>query len=258
VLDDGVLRIGLLQHCPDARPDLRGEVLPACLDGTPRRAVDEARRLVEGEAVDVLLAYPDDDEGYALALYVRSQPDKTLVLGSSALQATTLDVGAPNVFRFAPDAAQQAAGLGTYAYEALGWRRARIVREPTQFALEQAHAFAVEFCRRGGELVDRGGDGAFVSRGRRASVGGVVSAAGEPNAAVWLRTALAVAGDLSDGHEALRRELAVTDLDENGQVIVDVRLRSGGRTVQPVKAVEQTFGGAFTPDTSPPVGEPAC
>lgn len=258
MLDDGVLRVGLLERCPAEARELPGDVLRGCLDGRPTRAVDEARRLVEAEAVDVILAYPDDDEGYALALYVRSQPDKTLVLGSSALQATTLDVAAPNVFRYVPDAAQQAAGLGTWAYERLGWRRASISREETQFALEQAHAFAVEFCRSGGELVAQGGDGAFVSAARRASLARrVTSDAGEQDAAAVLRTSLAEVTDLSDGHAGLRQRLR-RGLDENGQVVVDVRLLEGRRTLRRLAAVEQTFDGAFTAETSPPEADPVC
>ena len=258
MLDDGVLRVGVLERCPAAARELPGELLRGCLDGRPRRAVDEARKLVEGEAVDVILAYPDDDEGYALALYVRSQPDKTLVLGSSALQATTLDVAAPNVFRYVPDAAQQAAGLGTWAYERLGWRRASISRERTQFALEQAHAFAVEFCRSGGELVEQGGDGVFVSAARQASLARrVASDATERDAEAVLRASLTAVSDLSDGHAALRRVLR-RGLDENGQVLVDVRLFERGRPLQLLTAVDQTFDGAFTPETSPPKAEPAC
>lgn len=254
-----MLRVGLLERCPGVTTrELPGEIVRGCLDGRPQRAVDEARRLVEGQTVDVILSYPDDEEGYALALYARSQPDKTLVLGSSALQATTLDLSASNVFRYVPDAAQRAAGLGKWAYERLGWRRASISREQTQFALEQAHAFAVEFCRAGGELVEQGGQGVFVSAARRASLSRRVRAdAGEQDAAAVLRAALTAVTDLSDGHVALRRELA-RGLDENGQAIVDVRLVAGRKTLRRLAAVEQTFGGAFKPETSPPEGEPAC
>lgn len=261
LLDDGVLRVGLLQRCPSAAPELPGDLVRGCLDGRPRHAVEEARRLVEGERVDVILAYPDDDEGYALALYVRTQPDKTLALGSSALQATTLDVGAPNVFRYVPDAAQRAAGLGTYAYEELGWRDARIERRQTQVALEQAHAFAVEFCRLGGRLAGAGAaaDGTFASTGgRRPGLDGrVVAAAQELDAAARLRDALRRVDDLSDGQEALRAELG-RGLDENGQAIVDVRLLAGGATVKLLTGVEQTFDGAFGPETSPLEDEPEC
>jgi hypothetical protein len=260
LLDDGVLRVGLLQECPSPAPELPGDLVRGCLDGEPRHAVEEARRLVEGERVDVILAYPGDDEGYALALYVRTQPDKTLVLGSSALQATTLDVRAPNVFRYVPDAAQRAAGLGTYAYDELGWRVARIERQETQFALEQAHAFAAEFCRLGGRLVGfrDPADGTFVSiRGLPSLDGRVVASAEELDAVARLRYALRRVTDLSDGHAALRAELG-RGLDENGQAIVDVRLLDGGTTVRLVDGVEQTFGGAFGPETSPPEGDPGC
>lgn len=228
-----------------------------CLKGDPRRAVDEARRLVEGEGVDIVLSRPDDEEGAALALYGKTQPDKTFVDATSALQEATLGVEAANVFRFVPDAAQRAAGLGTYAYEELGWRAARIDRDATPFALQQAAAFAVEFCRLGGRLVERGGDGTFVSRGRRARVDGVESRTGGRSAVAALARALRAArDDLSDGHRALRDELA-RGLDENRQPVVTVDLVSRGKVVRRVDDIEQSFAGAF--DGEEPLPEqPAC
>ena len=44
-------------------------------------------------------------------------------------QETTLRDPPPNYFRFAPTGAQTTAGLGTYAYRDLGWRRAVVVAE---------------------------------------------------------------------------------------------------------------------------------
>lgn len=259
LLDDGVVRIGVLERCPQRARELPGETLRGCLDGTPERAVDVARQLVEGDGVDLLLAYPADREGYALALYVRSQPDKTLVLGSSALQATTLDVGARNVFRYVPDAAQRAAGLGTHAYRALGWRTAAVAGATTALAREQDYAFAAEFCSLGGRVVEAGADGRFVSTGARARLEpGPFAAFQELDAEGILHAALrAVGGELADGHEALRRELR-RGLDENGQAIVDVRLVERGRTVRLLTGVEQTFGGLFGPETSPPRDSRRC
>jgi ABC-type branched-subunit amino acid transport system substrate-binding protein len=55
--------------------------------------------------------------------------------------------------RFAPDWAQQAAGLGAYAYRELGWRRAAVVAGDGPSGWTGAAAFTAEFCALGGRVV---------------------------------------------------------------------------------------------------------
>ena len=62
----------------------------------------------------------------------------------------TLGDPAPNVFRFAADLSQQVAGLGTYAFEDLGWRHAVVVAEDDEAGWGGAAAFLAEFCALGG------------------------------------------------------------------------------------------------------------
>src|SRR4029078_4975600 len=59
---------------------------------------------------------------------------------------------AANLFRFTPDYAQQEAGLGAYAYNVLGWRRASIVAGGGNPAWGGAAAFTAKFCSLGGTV----------------------------------------------------------------------------------------------------------
>jgi branched-chain amino acid transport system substrate-binding protein len=126
-----------------------------CSDATPDKAVAEARRLVESQKVNVLIGPLSGDEGIAVANYAKTQPQVTFVNGTSGAQATTLSVHAPNFFRFGGDGAQWMAGLGTYAYKTLGWRKAAILGEDYSYPYTQAAGFLAEFCGLGGNVTKR-------------------------------------------------------------------------------------------------------
>jgi branched-chain amino acid transport system substrate-binding protein len=126
-----------------------------CSDATPDKAVAEARRLVENVGVKILLGPLSGDEGVAVANYAKSVPDVTFVNGTSAAQSTTLSVKAPNFFRFGGDGAQWMAGLGTYAYQKLGWRKVAILGEDYSYPYTQAAGFVSEFTSLGGAVTGR-------------------------------------------------------------------------------------------------------
>jgi branched-chain amino acid transport system substrate-binding protein len=126
-----------------------------CSDATPDKAVEEARRLVEQEGVDILIAPLSGSEGIATAEYAKTQPDKTFLNGTSGAQDTTQKVQAPNFFRFHTDGAQWEAGLGDYAYNELGWRTVVTVADDYDFPYTQTAGFVAEFCSLGGEVVSR-------------------------------------------------------------------------------------------------------
>src|SRR4051812_31421756 len=126
-----------------------------CSDATPDKAVAEARRLVENVGVQILLGPLSGDEGVAVANYAKSHPDVTFVNGTSGAQSTTLSVKAPNLFRFGGDGAQWMAGLGTYAYKTLGWRKVAILGEDYSYPYTQAAGFVSEFTSLGGEVTSR-------------------------------------------------------------------------------------------------------
>jgi branched-chain amino acid transport system substrate-binding protein len=126
-----------------------------CSDATPDKAVAEARRLVESKKVDVLLGPLSGDEGIAVANYAKTQPQVTFVNGTSGAQETTLSVHAPNFFRFGGDGAQWMAGLGSYAYNTLHWKKAAILGEDYSYPYTQAAGFMAEFCGLGGQVTKR-------------------------------------------------------------------------------------------------------
>jgi branched-chain amino acid transport system substrate-binding protein len=124
-----------------------------CAD-TQTTMLAEARRLVELDRVDVVVGPLGPTAGLALREYARRQPEVTFVAGPSAAPELTRSDPAPNVFRFFADTAQSTAGLGSYAFRELGWRRAAIVGWDHPFEWAQAAGFVAEFCALGG-TVDR-------------------------------------------------------------------------------------------------------
>ena len=131
------------------------KILFGCSDATPDKAVAEARRLVERERVNILLGPLSGDEGIAVASYAKTQPKVVFVNGTSGAQSTTLSVKAPNFYRFGGDGAQWMAGLGTYAYKTLGWRKAAILAEDYSYPYTLAAGFVSEFCSLGGQVTKR-------------------------------------------------------------------------------------------------------
>jgi branched-chain amino acid transport system substrate-binding protein len=95
-----------------------------------------------------------ETDGLVLRNLARRYPSVTFLLGDSMAQEATLRDPAPNVFRFGPDEAQATAGLGSYAFHRLGWRRAAIVVRDSGQTWPQAAGFVAEFCSLGGK-VDR-------------------------------------------------------------------------------------------------------
>jgi branched-chain amino acid transport system substrate-binding protein len=67
----------------------------------------------------------------------------------------TLRHPASNLFRFQPDGAQLAAGLGSYAYHDLGWRTAAVVADDYVLGWSTVAGFVAEFCALGGRIVSR-------------------------------------------------------------------------------------------------------
>jgi branched-chain amino acid transport system substrate-binding protein len=110
--------------------------------------VDEARRLVEHEHVDALVGAAPIAAREVARLY----PDVPFFATFWEEQETTLRKPAPNLYRLIPDYGQQAAGLGAYAYNELGWRRASVVAGDQPAGWGGAAAFVAEFCALGGKI----------------------------------------------------------------------------------------------------------
>lgn len=155
-LERGAHRAG-----PGARDGVRDALIAGrpvrlifgCSDGHSEGALSEARRLVESERVDILIGPTTLSEAVAVRDYAARTPQTTFVSGSAAGQAITLDNPPDNLFRFAPAGTQWMAGLGSYAYHDLGWRRVVTLGDEWSFSYLLAAGFAAEFCALGGKIV---------------------------------------------------------------------------------------------------------
>lgn len=123
-------------------------------DGSPDAAAETARRLVESQHVDFVLGSTGGGEGIAVKEYAKTAPDVTFMNGNSGAVETTAIDPAPNFYRFNADGFQSMAGVGTYAYNEMGFRTVATVGEDYSFPYAQVGAFELEFCRAGGDVVE--------------------------------------------------------------------------------------------------------
>jgi len=135
----------------------RVEIVVGCSDTNGlRTTVDAARQLVDKDGARIVVG---PTYGLTTSIVLRDiavrHPDVAFVVTDSPAQETTLRDPAPNLFRFAPELAQLSAGLGSYAFNELGWRRAAIVATNWVLAWPQAAGFVAEFCALGGRIVQR-------------------------------------------------------------------------------------------------------
>ena len=116
-------------------------------------AFEETRRLVELEGVDVLIGPNSSTYTEALVQYARRHPETTFI--SDTMEHLNASKQAPNLFRFSADAVQTSAGLGSYAREVLGWRRAATLAAPDLWGWGAQAGFVAEFCSLGGKVANR-------------------------------------------------------------------------------------------------------
>jgi branched-chain amino acid transport system substrate-binding protein len=129
------------------------ELVPGCTEGGEfTTVIADARRLVEHEHVDAVVAGTWPGDGATLREVARLYPDVAFVPALSGPREVTLRNPAPNLYRVAPDFAQAVSGLAEYAYRDLGWRRTAIVAEDWESGWASAAAFAAEFCALGGTV----------------------------------------------------------------------------------------------------------
>jgi branched-chain amino acid transport system substrate-binding protein len=132
----------------------RARLLIGCDEGGGfTTLIAETRRLVEEEHADVVVGGTWPGDGIVLGQIARRYPGVAFAAATSGPQAVTLKRRSANVFRLPPSFAQNAAGLGFYAYRRLGWRRAALLVEDDEEGWEEAAAFTAEFCAGGGEVV---------------------------------------------------------------------------------------------------------
>ncbi len=153
---DGVRNVELaLKEAGGMAGGKKLEIVVAPSDTTPDTAVRQARKLIEQDRVDFIIGPLSGSEGIAMRDYAKSIPDKTVINGiSGALETTWVDP-APNFFRFNLDGAQWGTGLGRYVVEQKGWKRIASVAADYSFGYTNFLGFAVDFCKAGGDIVER-------------------------------------------------------------------------------------------------------
>lgn len=121
----------------------------------PDSAVEAAEALLKRDRVDFIIGPLSGNEGMAIREYAWQHPDRAFINGVAAGQDMTLRNPAPNFFSFSTNGVQWMAGLGTYAYHTLGYRRVVTLAESYSFPFAQVGGFMIEFCRAGGRVVEK-------------------------------------------------------------------------------------------------------
>lgn len=129
------------------------ELVPGCTELWEFSALTaEVRRLVETENVDAVVAAGSGPDEVVLRKVARKYPDVLFLPAVHGPREVTLDHPASNVYRVGGDFGQGVAGLATYAYRRLGWRRAAVVLLNWDAGWGARDAFAAEFCSLGGRI----------------------------------------------------------------------------------------------------------
>jgi len=131
------------------------ELITMSSDASPDSAIRAVRKLVEQDKVDLVIGPLSGSEGIALKNYAKTQPQVTILNGSSAAQDTTLRDPASNFFRWQTDGAQWMAGLGEYAYNVKGFKKIVTIAEDYSFPYTQVLGFLLGYCDAGGKVLDR-------------------------------------------------------------------------------------------------------
>jgi len=153
---DGVRNVELaIQQAGGMAGGKKIEIVVAPTDTTPDTTIRQARKLIEQDGVDIILGPLSGSEGIAMRDYAKTIPDNTVINGiSGALETTWVDP-AENFFRFNLDGAQWGSGLGSYVVNEKGWTRVATVAADYSFGYTNFLGFAVDFCRAGGDIVER-------------------------------------------------------------------------------------------------------
>jgi branched-chain amino acid transport system substrate-binding protein len=133
------------------------EILPGCSEsGEFSTLTQVARQLIVREHVDAVINGGFDPvDGIPLRELAHHYPTVVFVAAASGPREVTLDQAAPNLYRVAPDYGQGIAGLATYAYRRLGWRRVVIAPDVWFAGWNAETAFVREFCSLGGRIAKR-------------------------------------------------------------------------------------------------------
>ena len=131
------------------------EIVRGSSDASPDSALRAAKKLVELDKVEILIAPLSGSEGIALRDYAKTQPQVTFLNGCSGAQETTYVTPAPNFFRFNTDGAQMQWGLGNYIYNVKHYKKIATIGEDYSFIYTQVFGLALDYCQAGGQITKR-------------------------------------------------------------------------------------------------------
>jgi branched-chain amino acid transport system substrate-binding protein len=153
---DGVRNVELaLRQVNNRIAGKQVEIVVAPTDTRPDTAVRQARKLIEQDRVDIIVGPLSGSEGIAIRDYAKTVPNNVIINGiSGALETTWVDP-APNFYRFNLDGAQWGFGLGSYAVRTKGYKRIATIGADYSFGYTNFMGFAIDYCRAGGEIVQR-------------------------------------------------------------------------------------------------------
>jgi branched-chain amino acid transport system substrate-binding protein len=146
------------------------ELVTGCTEGLEySMLIRELRRLAEVDKVDAVVAASSGPDQVVMRDLARAHPAVVFVPVVHGPREVTLESTASNLFRVGGDYGQGVAGLGTYAFRELGWRRAAVVIGNWDYGWLSRDAFTAEFCALGGEVTDQIAIDGFDRRGRDVS-----------------------------------------------------------------------------------------
>ena len=131
------------------------EIARGSSDASPDSALRAAKKLVEQDKVDILVAPLSGAEGIALRDYAKTQPQVTIVNGCSGALETTYVKPAKNFFRFNIDGAQMHKGLGQYIYNVKHYKKIATIGEDYAFVYTQVMGLVLDYCPLGGQITKR-------------------------------------------------------------------------------------------------------
>jgi branched-chain amino acid transport system substrate-binding protein len=126
-----------------------------CGDDTADTISEEIRTLVEQEGANIVIGPLSGDEGIAVAEYAKANPELTVLSGIAGSQEPTLQVQAPNFFRFHGDGAIWNAGMGDILHNEEGWDTVAVIADDYSFGHTSAAGFIADFCGVGGDVTTR-------------------------------------------------------------------------------------------------------
>jgi branched-chain amino acid transport system substrate-binding protein len=121
----------------------------------PDVAYSKAVILLARDSVDFIIGPLSGNEGLAVRNLAKTRPERVFINGSAGAQELTLPNGAPNFYTFSMNGAQWMAGVGSYAAQQMGFKKMITIGEDYSFPYAQVGSFILEFCREGGQILNR-------------------------------------------------------------------------------------------------------